>query len=1206
MATIYDRNEVRDFSGLENQAIAAACILTTCVSIFEVLRRKRRGRGLKQRPDDDPLGSVETWEFGYLYQGRSWAEKPSPPHSRMILGWVWQVLAFPEDKMLALVGTDATLYCRFLRGAFYFVLLHSLTTMPILLPIHIVFSPDNVEISNIIRGSIASMVQGGPTARKLLGIHVVLMLWVTVSWVAILFWICQGAFRFRESTIRAAAAEFALEDQDLQGPPPATRGIRLRTILVSNIPRELRTEKQLREYFEYYLSRPHEPSGNASSVSRFVIYIGQLISWGFRKLFRKAEHEEQRAIDPPVIEKVVVMRKMDDLASLLERREDVLRKLEASHINLAKRILNGVKDHLSVQGKKLILEPKPVRKSVLKRRIKEPDVEAEAMGAAGMKKLVTTLAPFVEQFAINNPQDRQDHMSAYATVWDALYALPRSTLHPYQPLVNLKSLFSGATVPAIDYFTAKLGLLSALVHEKRSRQHEEFEAASTAFVTFATPADAQHALESLPTHPRSPVECIAVLAPDYEDLDWHRVMKRSMKAEFVTDWIVNLGVWTFTCSWIFPVSLFVSLFNLNSIAGRIPILNDYMKKHPDTETALSSLLPTVLVSLLQIFIPMLLLLIGKKAHTIITLSKLHDRIMTRYHKFLLCNVVIFFCVGVATLESFLTTFRTDANLIPLISKSFSTAGPFYIGWCRCLCDTKCVGLPLLVYPGTRAAATLRRREAGTRPRTFNYYYWLPNHVLCMSVVFLFACVTPLVLPFAVLYFAVECVIIKNQLLHVYSKKYENDGKINLIRWVRYSLDGCMFAQVVLLAFMVLQKKPAHAIALGVFVLLTAATKIYMTRRIRTLFQRADNFEAEVHCGVLVKDDTEDAVPEEKEITAEDLEASGIGVPMPREPPASRPSLQFLTWRLPAGVNFSYSSLPVRSHVRQAAPAKPNPFRNTHNQLRDQRVQSPNVAEWRKTIGPVTMPSEREEPKTVVSVHPKKAPWDDRPRLDRPYINPYYATALDNFLWLPCNPFGPLDLDDSIDMHRALTSEIHTGRLGVWLNDAPTVAGAVVTLEPSRILSDGGGTAKSAEIESSSSSEGLETGTITRSTIRREISGRETIVGLPEEIARRAQYERDIEEAEGAHLTVGKGGTIKLRATPQAASSREEGHARPRVFREIDTSPGAQATPDSIISARDAVMGEILVEEQLASEARLRKEQAEQTATTSLLWKWTRG
>lgn len=563
------------------------------------------------------------------------------------------------------------------------MLVHCFTTLPVLLPIHIVFSPNTISLDSFARGSIASLVEGGERSERLLAVHVAVMFWLALSWIGILLWICQGAFKFRETTIRTAAAEFALEDADETGPPPATRGLRLRTIMVTNIPVELRNDKALRDYFEYYLSRPHEPAGKTSGINGIITFIATRIGWFFRTRFNRnpPEVEEQ---DAPAIEKVVVMRKMTDLASLMERREDVLRKLEVAHINLAKKTLIGVRDHLVAEGgEKLVLEPKPRRKSMFRKR-RGGDLEAtpapEPLDQKHMKTLVTTLAPFVDHFQVGGRSESHiERTSAYATVWDALYSLPRASLNAYQPLVNLKSLFQGATVPAIDYYTAKLGLLTALVHEKRSRQHEEFEPASTAFVTFCTPGEATRALEALPSHPRNPLECVTVPAPDYEDLDWYRVMKRALKTEFVTDYIVNMGVWTFTCFWIFPISLFVGLFNISNIAGRLPFLDDYVKKHPGQESVLSGLLPTVLVSLLSIFIPMLLLLIGKKAHTIITLSKLHDRIMTRYHKFLQVNVLIFFCAGTTALESFLTSFRQDANPIPLISASFSTSGPFYVG-----------------------------------------------------------------------------------------------------------------------------------------------------------------------------------------------------------------------------------------------------------------------------------------------------------------------------------------------------------------------------------------------------------------------------------------------------------------------------------------------------------------------------------------------
>ncbi len=92
----------------------------------------------------------------------------------------------------------------------------------------------------------------------------------------------------------------------------------------------------------------------------------------------------------------------------------------------------------------------------------------------------------------------------------------------------------------------------------------------------------------------------------------------------------------------------------------------------------------MLVSLLALLIPVILFFIAKKAHTITTLSALHDLILTRYYKFLVVNVLVFFCVGTAALQSFLLSFRSPAslNLIQVVADSFPSAGPFYVGWCE--------------------------------------------------------------------------------------------------------------------------------------------------------------------------------------------------------------------------------------------------------------------------------------------------------------------------------------------------------------------------------------------------------------------------------------------------------------------------------------------------------------------------------------------
>lgn len=145
-------------------------------------------------------------------------------------------------------------------------------------------------------------------------------------------------------------------------------------------------------------------------------------------------------------------------------------------------------------------------------------------------------------------------------------------------------------------------------------------------------------------------------------------------------------MWAFTIFWLFPVSLLIGLVSIQSIAQFAPRLSNYLANHSFEADVIQSFVPTLLVSLLSMLIPLILLLIAKKAFTIATLSSLHDLIMIRYYKFLIVNVVVFFCVGVATVQSVLTSFKdtTGTKIIEIVATSFPVAGPFYVGWRECL------------------------------------------------------------------------------------------------------------------------------------------------------------------------------------------------------------------------------------------------------------------------------------------------------------------------------------------------------------------------------------------------------------------------------------------------------------------------------------------------------------------------------------------
>jgi hypothetical protein len=130
---------------------------------------------------------------------------------------------------------------------------------------------------------------------------------------------------------------------------------------------------------------------------------------------------------------------------------------------------------------------------------------------------------------------------------------------------------------------------------------------------------------------------------------------------------------------IFQLFLFANLVTL-------PVQANYLAHHPWEEELMQSFIPTILVSLLTLLIPPILFLIAKKAHRFITLSALHDCILRRYYRFLIVNVLVFFCIGTATLQSFLVGFATkgtNRNALQVLSDSFPSAGPFYVGWRAC-------------------------------------------------------------------------------------------------------------------------------------------------------------------------------------------------------------------------------------------------------------------------------------------------------------------------------------------------------------------------------------------------------------------------------------------------------------------------------------------------------------------------------------------
>jgi Cytosolic domain of 10TM putative phosphate transporter len=429
------------------------------------------------------------------------------------------------------------------------------------LPIHILFSGNDISRKSLLRASISSLA--GTPGSRFFPLHVILSYWIVICWTITLLWCAKGLFWYRAKSIQAQIIPSSDHERLSEAANNPNRGLRWRTIIVTNIPSSLRSEKDLQEYFEYYLSRPLQAPITPN-------LMGKAASMYFRRAKKTAgnilplhQHSpsSSRELSPPQIERIHVVRKLTDLASLLRRREDNIRKLELAHLKLAKRVLQSVKasvDRHPPSLGDLVSIPKQLRIGRSRNSAEASPQSGEPSVLLSSQELVNRFEPYLHEFDVpcpkplmhliyslgvflrpstrfSNKKKEKEKEKLHETIWEALHEVPRQLLDPYQPLIRLKTLFQGSTVPAIDYYNTKVAYLTNLIEEHRAKSHKEHPPASTAFVIFRESADAFRACKYLPSHPDNPVACLTAPAPDVMDLNWNSLMKSTFTGEVCSD-----------------------------------------------------------------------------------------------------------------------------------------------------------------------------------------------------------------------------------------------------------------------------------------------------------------------------------------------------------------------------------------------------------------------------------------------------------------------------------------------------------------------------------------------------------------------------------------------------------------------------------------------------------------------------------------------
>ncbi|KAI1315340.1 hypothetical protein EDD11_000948 [Mortierella claussenii] len=845
MTEVNTRYLVPTFNGLVAQIGFSVGVSVVCVLGFEYNRREKT--------------------LEYLYSPRCRLRvDPSPPVSRKFLGWIMPTIRLTEEFYINNVGLDAVMYLRFLWMCFQFCIFNGIIAGAILLPIHYNAGGTLTEVPRL---SIANV----PRGSNLFWAHVFLTYLITLSWMFLLFknyW--QWMDLRREYTLQRIRQGEIAE----------------RSIFISRLPSNLRSDAALRQYFESLKMGP--------------------------------------------VENATVVQHCGRLSQKIDRRESALNGLERAHIELARSVLDSIQssrfpagsikeapptlppappspsstvsDKVLAKAKSGIIESTTTkiksekataavdyatlqqmaqelfkgkkqynkyRKSVFATRHQQAiagshfqhlnpssdfaDASLSTNARTAVKQTLeaseamphqshdTTIDMEVYQQPeqIKALADRTESRMHALTVWDLLGAVRRQALGPYQPTRPEKRFKGGNRVDSIDYFVKKYNRLDKKVEELRDGSLR-YKSTSFGFVTFKHHLSAQLCAQSkIDSRPQG----LSVrLAMEPRDVLWSN-LTISFRNRFTRSIAVNLSLWTLIVFWIFPTSSFLLLTSLGQLSSRFSFLKPILEASPLIQSLLQNVLPIVFVTIFLALAPVIILAISKQELPV-SHSELEGKVLRRYYHFLIFNVLFVFVIGSAILKSIISIIQKPTNIFTLLAEYLPAGSTFFVFYivfntCTHFLELVQIWAQLIIHlfaTARKLTSTPRSLQRAITPWSFQYYYYYPQNILAFVITLIYSIISPLILLAAIFFFGFALLIFKYQLAYSYLRKYENSGRY--FRHVfQYTSDGLIIFHVTMIGVLWLNE----AVVGGFFIVALLGFTVYFKIMCADLFRSRTKF-----------------------------------------------------------------------------------------------------------------------------------------------------------------------------------------------------------------------------------------------------------------------------------------------------------------------------------------------------------------------------
>ncbi|KAL0310741.1 UNVERIFIED_CONTAM: Calcium permeable stress-gated cation channel 1 [Sesamum angustifolium] len=362
--------------------------------------------------------------------------------------------------------------------------------------------------------------------------------------------------------------------------------------------------------------------------------------------------------------------------------------------------------------------------------------------------------------------------------WLDYYQLKYSRNQSKRPVTKTGFLgLWGEKVDAIDYQIAEIERLSKEITEERERLKSDPKyIMPAAFVSFRSRWGAAVCAQTQQT--RNPTLWLTEWAPEPRDVYWDNLAIPYVSLT-IRRLVAAVAFFFLAFFFMIPVTIVQSLANIEGIERRAPFLKPIIEIS-FIKSVIQGFLPGIALKIFLIVLPTILMMMSK-FEGFLSISALERRAALRYYTFNFVNVFLVSVIAGTAFQQLDSFLHQSANEIPkTIGVAIPMKATFFItyvmvdGWAGVAGEILRLK-PLIIFhlKNFFLVKTEKDREEAMDPGSIGFNTGEPQIQLYFLLGLVYAVVTPVFLPFILVFFALAYVVFRHQIINVYNQEYES-------------------------------------------------------------------------------------------------------------------------------------------------------------------------------------------------------------------------------------------------------------------------------------------------------------------------------------------------------------------------------------------------------------------------------------------------